>query len=64
MVDVLKKFTGMAGDFIKEADADTETLPKHIHAFREEFKALIKAAEVDKLVVIVEDIDRCLSKRL
>ncbi|QJW56474.1 hypothetical protein HL670_03370 [Serratia plymuthica] len=61
-VDDMKKFTGMAGDFIKEADADTETLPKHIHAFREEFKALLEAAKVDKLVVIVDDLDRCLPK--
>ncbi|WP_081893152.1 MULTISPECIES: Qat anti-phage system ATPase QatA [unclassified Serratia (in: enterobacteria)] len=59
-IEDMTKFAGMAGDFIKEADADAETLPKHIHAFREEFKALLKAADVDKLVVIVDDLDRCL----
>lgn len=61
-VDGIKQFAGMAGDFIKEADSDSETLPKHIHAFREEFKALLEAAEIDKLVVIVDDLDRCLPK--
>ncbi|MDC9622754.1 P-loop NTPase fold protein [Xenorhabdus sp. XENO-7] len=61
-VEDMKKFAGMAGDFIKEADTDVETLPKHIHAFREEFEALLEAAKIDKLVVIVDDLDRCLPK--
>ncbi|EON1806178.1 MULTISPECIES: Qat anti-phage system ATPase QatA [Enterobacterales] len=61
-VDDIKNFADRAGDFIKEADSDGETLPKHIHAFREEFKDLLNVAEVEKLVVIVDDLDRCLPK--
>jgi predicted KAP-like P-loop ATPase len=50
-----------AGDFIKEAPAEgADHLPAHIHAFRVEFKELLDAAEIDQLVVIVDDLDRCL----
>jgi predicted KAP-like P-loop ATPase len=37
-------------------------LPEHIHAFREEFSELLMAANIDRLVVIVDDPDRCLPK--
>lgn len=57
----IKSIIENAGDFIKEAPADeADHLPAHIHAFREEFKALLEAAEIDQLVVIVDDLDRCL----
>lgn len=41
-------------------DAEAETLPAHIHAFRQEFLELLEAADVDRLVVVVDDLDRCL----
>lgn len=57
----IKSIIENAGDFIKDAPADEgDHLPAHIHAFREEFKALLEAAEIDQLVVIVDDLDRCL----
>ncbi len=43
-------------------EADAETLPSHIHAFRDEFEELLKAADIDKLIVVVDDLDRCLPK--
>jgi len=59
--DDVKSIIENAGDFIKEAPADeTDHLPAQIHAFRQEFKALLEAAEIDQLVVIVDDLDRCL----
>jgi len=59
-VDNIKAFVGQAGGFIKEAETEQETLPKHIHAFRKEFCELLEAAKIDKLIVIVDDLDRCL----
>lgn len=39
---------------------EEERLPEHIHAFREEFVVLLDAAGLKQLVVIVDDLDRCL----
>lgn len=43
---------------LKERDAST--VPEEIVAFREDFKELLKTAKVDRLVVLVDDLDRCL----
>lgn len=56
MVEMAEK----AGDFIREAPKDDGNLPEHVHAFRKEFKELLDAADIDQLVVIVDDLDRCL----
>src|SRR3546814_13240077 len=31
-----------------------------MHAFREEFEELLRRADIDRLVVLVDDLDRCL----
>lgn len=59
-VDDLKEIAEKAGEFIKHSPKDSDNLPEHIHAFREEFKELLDAAEIEQLVVIVDDLDRCL----
>ncbi len=56
----LQSFAEKAGEYLKDATADH--LPEHIHAFRVEFKELLDAADIDQLVVIVDDLDRCLPK--
>lgn len=61
-IDDLKAVAEKAGEFIKEAPGESENLPEHIHAFRKEFKELLDAADIDQLVVIVDDLDRCLPK--
>lgn len=45
-------------DFLKEVDEDSA--PEQMHAFREEFEELLERADIDRLVVLVDDLDRCL----
>jgi len=47
-----------AGSYLKEAEPDTA--PEQMHAFREEFAELLNRADIDRLVVLVDDLDRCL----
>lgn len=61
-VEDLKKVAAEAKDFIKGAPEESDRLPEHIYAFRKEFEELLEAAELDRLVVIVDDLDRCLPK--
>ncbi len=61
-IEDLKSVASKAGEFIKDAPEESDNLPEHIHAFREEFKELLDAADIDQLVVIVDDLDRCLPK--
>ena len=47
-----------AADYLKEAEETSAA--DQMHAFREEFKQLLEAADIDRLVVLVDDLDRCL----
>lgn len=60
--DDFEEAADKAGEFIKEGPGDSDNLSEHIHAFRREFKELLEAADIDQLVVIVDDLDRCLPK--
>lgn len=46
----------------EEGKATGKSIPKEISAFRKRFKELIKTADIDRLVVLVDDLDRCLPK--
>lgn len=59
-IENLKGWATKAGEFIKEAPEDAAGLPAHMHAFREEFVELLDAAKIKRLVVLVDDLDRCL----
>ncbi len=48
-----------AASFLKPAE-DGENIPEAIHAFRDDFRELLDAAEIDQLVVLIDDLDRCL----
>jgi predicted KAP-like P-loop ATPase len=41
-------------------EQDKRTIPTEIHAFRKEFGKLLDTAKIERLVVIVDDLDRCL----
>ena len=47
-----------ANNLVREIEEDKA--PQQMHAFREEFEELLKRAEIDRLVVLVDDLDRCL----
>lgn len=56
--DDIKSFVADAGNILK--DTEPETIPTQVHAFREEFMELLKNADIDRLIVVVDDLDRCL----
>jgi predicted KAP-like P-loop ATPase len=39
---------------------DPKRVPKEIEEFRKAFDKLLKAADIDQLVVLIDDLDRCL----
>lgn len=54
----LKSVVDQAGQYLKDAEPDTA--PEQMHAFRDEFEELLRHADIDRLVVLVDDLDRCL----
>ena len=55
--DVASLLAG-ASDYLKEAEQTSAA--EQMHAFREEFTELLEEADIDRLVVLVDDLDRCL----
>ena len=56
--DSLKSVVDSAGAYLKDAEA--ESTPQQMHEFRQEFETLLEVADIDRLVVLVDDLDRCL----
>jgi predicted KAP-like P-loop ATPase len=48
-----------AKDLLKEG-AESKNVPEEIAAFRKAFDDLLKEAKIDQLVVLIDDLDRCL----
>lgn len=47
-----------AASFLKPGEE--RSTPEEIHKFRDEFVKLLEEAEIDQLVVLIDDLDRCL----
>lgn len=56
--EALAEVVGKTEGLLKEAEEDN--VPAQMHAFREEFQTLLEDAGVRQLVVLVDDLDRCL----
>ena len=56
--EVPEKLEKIAG-FLKPAE-DGDNLPETIHQFREDFQDLLDEAKIEQLVVLIDDLDRCL----
>lgn len=56
--DIPAKLDEIAG-FLKPAE-DANNLPDTIHEFREDFQDLLEEAKIKQLVVLIDDLDRCL----
>lgn len=54
---VEEKLTAAAG-YLKAADE--RSMPEEMHEFHERFKQLLEEAQIDQLVVLIDDLDRCL----
>lgn len=57
--ELLGKVLDGAAEHFKST-APGNTAPQRMHEFRRQFAELLKAAKIDRLVVLVDDLDRCL----
>lgn len=56
--DDIEGFITKAEGYLKESEP--QSLPTQIHEFRENFETLLEEAKVERLIVVVDDLDRCL----
>jgi predicted KAP-like P-loop ATPase len=56
-----EEFLDTAGELLKESSSDSSSY-KEMTEFRTNYKELFKAAHIEKLVVLIDDLDRCLPK--
>lgn len=53
-------FVDTVGGLVKAPADGRPSVPSQVHAFRKDFEELLAAAEITRLVVLVDDLDRCL----
>ncbi|MBL8903584.1 MAG: NTPase KAP [Rhizobiales bacterium] len=56
--EMLNKVLDGAAEHFKSAP--TDSAPQRMHAFREDFAELLKNAKIEQLIVLIDDLDRCL----
>jgi predicted KAP-like P-loop ATPase len=56
--DVVEQKITAAASYLRAAEE--RSIPEEMHEFHERFKKLLDEAEIDQLVVLIDDLDRCL----
>jgi predicted KAP-like P-loop ATPase len=54
---------GFLKQFIKDNDVETDTFDL-VRKFRDDFEKLLESSKIEKLVIIIDDLDRCLPDRI
>lgn len=49
-----------AAEFVKAPENNASTVPRQVYEFRRDFTKLLDEAGIEKLVILVDDLDRCL----
>jgi hypothetical protein len=57
--EIFNKVMTDAAEHFKES-LPNDNAPQRMHSFREDFKELLKRADIDRLIVLIDDLDRCL----
>jgi predicted KAP-like P-loop ATPase len=60
-LETLKKLAEPFKGIINE-EIENSNIPHEMHAFRREFEELLEEANINQLVVLIDDLDRCLPK--
>lgn len=60
-LETLKKLAEPFKAIINE-EIENSNIPHEMHAFRQEFEELLEEANINQLVVLIDDLDRCLPK--
>lgn len=61
---VVSGIQNLREEYVKSEDASDETVVNNIRIFREEFQSIIIESEINRVVVLIDDLDRCQPDRI